>query len=104
MAPEHLAAAVRPVRSGDALLAPAITRRLVERFAPHPPGPVRAHPARTGVPRSPGSRPQQREATVKTHVARILAELRLRGRAQAVMAAYETGWGTPAAPGNAHPV
>src|SRR6202023_498333 len=35
VSPEYLVAAVRQVRSGDALLAPSITRRLVERFAPH---------------------------------------------------------------------
>ena len=38
VSPEHLAAAVRLVRSGDALLAPSITRRLVQRFAPQDPG------------------------------------------------------------------
>ena len=43
--PEHLVAAVQLVQTGDALLAPSITRRLVERFAP---GPGQAHPDRTG--------------------------------------------------------
>jgi DNA-binding NarL/FixJ family response regulator len=117
--PEYLVTAVRLVRAGDALLAPAITRRLVERFA-----------ARDGEPRAPhrdlaSLTPREREvmqllargmsnaelaaafrlseATVKTHVARILAKLGLRDRAQAVVVAYETGLVTPgsAAPGPA---
>ncbi len=61
--PEHLVAAVRMVRSGDALLAPAITRRLVERFAGRSaetaddsPRPVRADPARARGPAPAGPR------------------------------------------------
>ncbi|MFD7579942.1 response regulator [Kitasatospora sp. NPDC059803] len=105
--PEHLAAAVRLVRTGDALLAPAITRRLVERFA-RPDAPAAA-PHRELAALTPrerevmgllarglsnaelAARLQLSEATVKTHVARILGKLNLRDRAQAVVAAYETG-------------
>ncbi|MFJ9694772.1 response regulator [Kitasatospora sp. NPDC101183] len=108
--PEHLAAAVRLVRTGDALLAPAITRRLVERFARPDTGPEAASaPHRelsTLTPRELevttllarglsnaelAARLGLSEATVKTHVARILAKLGLRDRAQVVVAAYETG-------------
>ncbi|MGI5287548.1 response regulator [Nonomuraea polychroma] len=108
--PEHLAAAVRLVDTGDALLAPSITRRLVERFA----APDRnGGPPRTGPADLAGLTPREvevltlmgrglsnaelagalslSETTVKTHVARIFAKLGLRDRAQAVVVAYETG-------------
>ncbi len=105
--PEQLADAVRVVTTGDALLAPGITRRLIEQFVSGP------------VP-SPGA-PQQLEelserelevlkliarghsndeialelfvtrATVKTHVTHILTKLRLRDRVQAVVLSYECG-------------
>jgi DNA-binding NarL/FixJ family response regulator len=106
--PEHLAAAVRLVRTGDALLAPAITRRLVERFA-RPAAPDAAAPHRELATLTPrelevmtllarglsnaelAAGLQLSEATVKTHVARILGKLGLRDRAQVVVAAYETG-------------
>jgi len=104
--PADLIRAVRAVLTGEALLAPAITRRLLEQYLrrPRPSG---------GEP--PWSRLTQREtevlrllakgktnpeiasalflgeATVKTHVARILAKLQLRDRVQAVIWAYETG-------------
>ncbi|MFF0474704.1 response regulator [Streptomyces sp. NPDC004284] len=118
--PEHLTAAVRLVRSGDALLAPAITRRLVERFA----APGAGTGARTVAPHRElatltprelevlealarghtnaelAARFGLSEATVKTHVARILQKLRLRDRAQAVIAAYETGLVTPGSDGS----
>ncbi len=105
--PEHLVAAVRIVRTGDALLAPAITRRLVERFAGKDPDTTVMHRDLAALtPRELevmgllarglsnaelAARLHLSEATVKTHVARILAKLRLRDRAQAVIAAYETG-------------
>ncbi|MCX5206167.1 response regulator transcription factor [Streptomyces sp. NBC_00237] len=119
--PAHLAAAVRLVDTGDALLAPAITRRLVERFAADPPAPAPATGLRPAVPAVHRDlavlTPREREvltwmgrglsntelagrltlseATVKTHVARIFSKLSLRDRAQAVVLAYETGLVSP---------
>ena len=109
--PEHLVAAVRLVRSGDALLAPTITRRLVERFASRGDQATALHrdlstltPRELDVLRllaTGGTNAELAahfglsEATVKTHVARILAKLHLRDRAQAVVVAYETGLITP---------
>lgn len=105
--PEDLVHAVRVVATGEALLAPAVTRRLIEEFARRP---------------APGARPaavldvltdREREvlaalaagrsneeiaaelfmspATARTHVGRILSKLHARDRAQLVMLAYETG-------------
>ena len=109
VSPEHLVAAVRMVRAGDAMLAPAITRRLVERFAvptANPRTEALHKDLATLTPRERevlgllgrglsnaelAARFQLSEATVKTHVARILAKLNLRDRAQAVVVAYETG-------------
>jgi RNA polymerase sigma factor (sigma-70 family) len=115
--PEQLVAAVRLVRSGDALLAPAITRRLVERFAARDERVSTLHRDLSALtPRELevlellagglsnaelAARLQLSEATVKTHVARILAKLRLRDRAQAVVIAYETGLITPGGTGSA---
>jgi DNA-binding NarL/FixJ family response regulator len=113
--PEHLVAAVRLVNTGDALLAPSITRRLVERFASAEPDRVVVTPAvhrdlASLTPRelevltlmgrglSNGELAREltlSEATVKTHVARIFAKLTLRDRAQAVVLAYETGLVSP---------
>ncbi|AJT66014.1 hypothetical protein T261_4360 [Streptomyces lydicus] len=114
---EHLAAAVRLVNTGDALLAPSITRRLVERFASgaQRPAPDIETPAihRDLAALTPREREvltlmgkglsntelaqalTLSEATVKTHVARIFAKLALRDRAQAVVLAYETGLVSP---------
>jgi DNA-binding NarL/FixJ family response regulator len=113
VSPEHLIAAVRLVRTGDALLAPSITRRLVERFAPaQPAGQLNADLAAL-TPRERevlglvarglsnaelASALTLSEATVKTHVARILAKLQLRDRVQAVVLAYETGLVSPGLP------
>jgi DNA-binding NarL/FixJ family response regulator len=115
--PEQLAEAVRTVAAGDALLAPAITRRLIEEFVRRPPPGQRA-PAEladlTGrelevlrlIARglSNGEIAQTlfvSEATVKTHVTRILAKLDLRDRVQAVVFAYECGLAQPGSAGAA---
>ena len=108
VSPEQLVAAVRTVSAGDALLAPSITRRLVERFARPTPMPA---PERQAAMATLTARETEvfrlvargmsnaeiadtlvvGEATVKTHVAGILAKLEIRNRAQAVVLAYETG-------------
>ena len=109
--PEHLVAAVRLVSDGDALLAQAITRRLVERFARRDADSAAIHrdlanlTARElevlqllahGLTNAElAARLQLSEATVKTHVARILAKLALRDRVQAVIVAYEAGLVSP---------
>ncbi len=113
--PEEIAAAVRIVASGDALLAPAVTRSVIEEFA-------RAQRVQPTEPPAAVSEltPREREvldllarglsnpeicsrlfvseATTKTHVARILQKLGLRDRIQAVIYAYETGLVTPGGP------
>ena len=99
---------VRTVAAGDALLAPAITRRLIEQFVKRPPASVRPLPAslealtarELEVLKLVAARPSNSEiaarlvvseATVKTHVAHALAKLGLRDRVQAVVFAYESG-------------
>lgn len=105
--PEYLVTAVRLVRSGDALLAPAITRRLVERFATADPAVPSLRADLTALtPRELevlqllarglsnadlARRLTLSEATVKTHVGRILTKLQLRDRVQAVVLAYQAG-------------
>jgi DNA-binding NarL/FixJ family response regulator len=109
--PEQLVSAVRLVRAGDALLAPAITRRLVQRFAQHDTDlPTVPRDLAALTPRELevlglladglsnaelAGRLHLSEATVKTHVARILAKLGLRDRVQAVVVAYRTGLVAP---------
>jgi DNA-binding NarL/FixJ family response regulator len=102
--------AVRTVARGGALLARAITQRLIERFVDRP-GARRAERARAQVLRlvtrglsnaDIASELIDREATVKTHVARVLRRLDLRDRVQAVVFAYETDWSNPAHPDDSH--
>jgi DNA-binding NarL/FixJ family response regulator len=111
--PEQLVEAVKVVAGGDGLLDPAVTTRVIAQFA------GRAEPVRP--PQMSGLTPRELEvlrmlargltnaeiaselfvgeATVKTHVARVLMKLDLRDRAQAVVFAYEAGVVTPGATG-----
>jgi DNA-binding NarL/FixJ family response regulator len=106
--PEEIAAAVRIVAGGDALLAPTVTRTVIEEFARHQPAAASALPSAVAelTPREREvldllargrSNPEIcaelfiSEATAKTHVARILQKLGLRDRVQAVIYAYESG-------------
>jgi DNA-binding NarL/FixJ family response regulator len=110
--PEYLVAAVRSVRAGDALLAPAITRRLVERFTHRNDTDVRAlrrdltvltarelevlRLLAEGLNNAElADRLTLSEATIKTHIAHILAKLQLRDRVQAVVLAYQAGLVNP---------
>jgi DNA-binding NarL/FixJ family response regulator len=105
---------VRTVAAGDALLAPAITRRLIEQFVKRPPSSVRPLPpeiealtarelevlklvARGRTNSEIAAELFISEATVKTHVAHALAKLDLRDRVQAVVFAYESGLVDPGA-------
>jgi DNA-binding NarL/FixJ family response regulator len=109
---ERLFDAVRVVAAGEALLAPAVTRRLISEFArlrPRPDAPPAAAlatltPRETQVLRLVAaglSNPEiaarlvVTEETVKTHVSRMLSKLGLRDRTQAVVTAYETGLVVP---------
>lgn len=109
--PEALIEAVRVLARGDALLAPEITRRVIAKFArPVAAPPGSAQELKELTPREYevlvllaggatnaeiATRLFLGEATVKTHVSRVLAKLRLRDRTQAVVFAYEHGVVTP---------
>ncbi len=103
--PEQLIAAIRTVAEGDALLSPAVTRRVIEQFVSTP---------RRAAPRGAGELTERErevwrliaeglsnaeigqrlfisETTVKTHVTHVLQKLALRDRVQAVVLAYQTG-------------
>jgi DNA-binding NarL/FixJ family response regulator len=114
--PEEIAAAVQIVARGDALLAPAVTRAVIEEFARQQPAVATAPPPAAVSELTPRehevfellarglSNPEIckelviTEATAKTHVARILQKLDLRDRVQAVIYAYETGLVAPGSP------
>jgi len=109
--PQELLFAIRAVHCGDSVVAPSTTRRLIDRFAPLlPAGTEQAAPAAAGLAELTdrerevlvqvaaglsnaeiATRLFVSDATVKTHVGRILAKLGLRDRVQAVVLAYETG-------------
>jgi len=110
--PEDLIAAVRLIAAGEALLAPSVTRRIIERFAaissrppPEPAKELRFLTERevevlcllaSGKSNAElASALFVGEATVKTHVSRVLTKLNLRDRVQAVVFAYESGLVTP---------
>ncbi len=109
--PEQLAAGIRVVAEGEALLAPSITKRLVQKFAisgsPDPVPPrgfdeltereeeVFGLIARGLSNAEIAAELIVSETTVKTHVARVLMKLNLRDRVQAVVLAYETGLAQP---------
>jgi DNA-binding NarL/FixJ family response regulator len=109
--PEELIAAIHSLAAGDSLLAPSVTRRVIERMTEHP------APDPSATKRLEALTPREREvlgliarglsnaeiatefvieeSTVKTHVKRILMKLRLRDRVQAVIFAYESGLTSP---------
>ena len=103
--PEELVAAVRVIAAGEALLAPSVTRRLIEEFARRAPAvkpteldelTEREREVLVLMARGLSNAEIARalfvaETTVKTHVGRVLHKLRLRDRAQAVVLAYESG-------------
>jgi len=117
LSPEQLVEAIRVVAGGEALLAPTVTRRLIEEFARHAPAPVPPKAFEELTPReievfgliARGMSNAEiaeslvvSDATIKTHVARVLMKLGLRDRIQAVVLAYETGIITPGEGGPAN--
>ena len=116
--PEELLAGIRAVAEGDAVIAPALTRRLLDAFAHHLTGGPRQNPT---DPRLNSLTDREREilvaighgwtngeiterlvlseSTVKTHVGRVLAKIGARDRVQAVIFAYDLGLTRPNAPG-----
>jgi DNA-binding NarL/FixJ family response regulator len=109
--PHELAEAVRTCHAGEMLFAPTVTRRLVETFVRHPPAPdgvpdrleeltAREVDVLRAIARGLSNAEIAAElylgeATVKTHVTRILGKLGLRDRVQAVVLAYECGLVAP---------
>ena len=109
--PNDLLSAIRAVASGNAVVAPAVTRRLLDAFLPYLPGPGRGPGALPPEVKELTAREREiltevaaglsnaeiaerlvlAEATVKTHVGRMLSKLGLRDRVQAVVYAYEHG-------------
>jgi len=121
MALEDILAAIRVVAAGDALIAPSVTRRLIEQFARPAQAPAPEPPPRPAQPPRalPGVTDREREvltlvgrglsngeiagrlvistATAKAHVARLLAKLGVRDRVQLVIVAYQAGLVSPSA-------
>jgi len=110
--PEELASAVRVVAAGEAMLAPSVTRRVIEEFTRISPEPGARIPLEDLTDRELevlrllarglsnaeiAAELTIGETTVKTHVGNILMKLDIRDRAQAVVAAYESGLVTPGA-------
>jgi DNA-binding NarL/FixJ family response regulator len=105
--PEQLVTGIRAVANGDALLAPSITRRVIEEFVRRPPSSTHMSPqlaeltarelevlkliARGLSNAEIAKELFVSETTVKTHVAHVLMKLEVRDRVQAVVLAYETG-------------
>lgn len=104
---DNLIAAIRVIADGEALLAPSVTRRLIEKFRASAPMTIEPHPGLINLTdREHGVLLQMAkglsnseigetlfvsETTIKTHVGRILAKLDVRDRVQAVVIAYESG-------------
>ncbi|MFF5713321.1 response regulator [Streptomyces sp. NPDC012756] len=114
--PEELLAGIRAVAAGDAVVAPSLTRRLLDAYIHHLPPSATARPPEEDPLLAPltdrereiltvigrgwsnaeiGERLHLAESTVKTHVGRILAKTGTRDRVQAVILAYDTGLVTP---------
>jgi len=110
--PEQLVAGIRAVAAGDALLAPSVTRRVIEEFVRRRPSSMQTLPPELveltarelevlkliarGLSNAEIAKELfVSETTVKTHVAHVLTKLNVRDRVQAVVLAYETGLATP---------